>query len=87
MIDMALSNVLYELIDKSIPAKALGRWEGKKEVRERSGLPDAASQTCACTHRDTEGLGEASNCCPCASTHVCEGNGTSAHLLSILFSP
>lgn len=34
MIDMALSNVLYELIDKSIPAKPLGRWEGKKKVRE-----------------------------------------------------
>lgn len=34
MIDMALSNVLYELIDKSIPANPLGPWEGKKEVRE-----------------------------------------------------
>lgn len=42
MIDMALSNVLYELIDKSIPAKPLGRWEGKEEVRERSGLPGVA---------------------------------------------
>lgn len=40
MIDMALSNVLYELIDKSIPAKPLGRWGGKEEVREHSGLPD-----------------------------------------------
>lgn len=42
MIDMALSDVLYELIDKSIPAKPLGHWEGKEEVREHSGLPGVA---------------------------------------------
>lgn len=40
---MALSNVLYELIDKSIPAKPLGPWEGKKEVREPGCLPDVAT--------------------------------------------
>lgn len=43
MIDMALSNVLYELIDKSIPAKPLGPWEGKKEVRVCGCLPGVAT--------------------------------------------
>lgn len=32
MIDMALSNVLYELIDKSILAKPLGPGKGKEGV-------------------------------------------------------
>lgn len=40
MIDMALSNVLYELIDKSIPAKPLGPRQSKKEVCDC--LPDVA---------------------------------------------
>lgn len=53
MIDMALSNVLYELIDKSIPAKPHGLWEGKKEVREPGCLPDVATYTSACTHTQT----------------------------------
>lgn len=53
MIDMALSNVLYELIDKSIPAKPLGPWEGKEEVRVRGCLPGVATQTSACTHTRT----------------------------------
>lgn len=53
MIDLALSNVLYELIDKSIPAKALGPWEEKREVREPGCLPDVATQTSAGTHKLT----------------------------------
>lgn len=43
MIDMALSNVLYELIDKSIPANPLGPWEGKREVRVHGCLPGVAT--------------------------------------------
>lgn len=43
MIDMALSNVLYELIDKSIPAKPLGPQEGKKGVKVRGCLPDVST--------------------------------------------
>lgn len=43
MIDMALSNVLYELIDKSIPAKPLGPLEGKKGVKVRGCLPDVST--------------------------------------------
>lgn len=40
MIDMALSNVLYKLIDKSIPENPLG--VGKKGIREHSSLPGVA---------------------------------------------
>lgn len=43
MIDMALSNVLYELIDKSIPAKPFGPLEGKKGVKVRGCLPDVST--------------------------------------------
>lgn len=78
MIDMALSNVLYELIDKSIPAKPLGRWEGKKKVRKCRGVPDVAVQTRVRTHRDIRKLGETLNCRPCATVHMFASNGTSA---------
>lgn len=81
MIDMALSNVLYELIDKSIPAKPLGHWEGRKKVRECSGSPGVASQNCVHAQRDIGKLGETLKCCLCARVHVYSSNGTSAELL------
>lgn len=84
MIDMALSNVLYELIDKSIPAKPLGHWEGKNKVREVCLM--VPFQICVRTQRDIRKLGEMLNCRPCAPSHVFASNGTSAELLLSFFS-